>query len=65
MTVLIKGTLALTGKPIWIWVNHIIAMRINQAGGAIIYTSDSQQHALRETPDQVLELISNGLKAAA
>ena len=65
MTVLIKVTGVLTSKPVWIWVEHIASMTQNSAGGAIIHTMAGQQYALKETPDQVLDLISKGKQAAA
>ena len=58
-----KGTLALTGKPVWIWLNAITSITVNQPGGAIIHTIDGLTYALKETPDQVFELITNALKA--
>lgn len=63
-TILVKGTLSLTKAPVWIWVEHIVSMTINAEGGAVITTLDGKQQALKETPDQVLKLISDGMAAA-
>jgi len=59
---IIKGTLALTKAPVWIWINQIVSMTVNAEGGAVITTLDGKQQALKETPDEVLKATGNLLK---
>jgi uncharacterized protein YlzI (FlbEa/FlbD family) len=54
---LIKATSALTKAPLWIWVEQIAVMTINQDGGAVLHLSNGSTYALKEKPDQVLETI--------
>jgi uncharacterized protein YlzI (FlbEa/FlbD family) len=58
----IKGTLALTGKSVWIWVDKIISMRGNIQEGTVIVTTDGQTIVLKQKPDEVIETIQALLK---
>lgn len=56
------GKLALTGGPVWIWIDQIVSMSVNREGGAVIRTIDGQTIALKEKPDEVIATIDNMLK---
>lgn len=58
----IKGTLALTGKPVWIWADKIVSMRSNIQEGSIITTNDGQTVVLKEKPDDVIETLESMAK---
>ena len=60
----IKATLTLTKKPVWIWLDQIICMTINDEGGAVVHTSDGHAHALTDPPDEVIATIKRMLEVS-
>jgi|KBSMisStaDraftv2_1062788.scaffolds.fasta_scaffold4345504_1 hypothetical protein len=60
----IKGTSALTKGTVWIWLEHIVSMNINQGGGAVIHTNDGQTIALTDKPEDVIKTVKSMMEVS-
>jgi uncharacterized protein YlzI (FlbEa/FlbD family) len=53
----IKATSALSADPVWIWVDQIVTMTINDEGNAVISLTNGSKYAITDTPDDVIKTI--------
>jgi hypothetical protein len=53
----ITATSALSGAPLWIWVNQIVSMTTNDEGNAVISLTNGTTYAITDTPDDVISNI--------
>lgn len=59
----IRAKSALNGKPLWIWLEQVVAMTENDKKGAVLYLTNGSTYAITDTPEEVLATAKKMLNA--